>query len=490
MKNSIKQELNFLLLCFILAACSPQEMDNYSLSELNAISGDQLSFSQTASTTSQNVITFTNTSTLADKEYVVIWDLGNGTTSTGKAQSITGTYPYSGDYTVTMTVYNNNSSASKSEVIHIAENDFGLLDTPNYRALTGGAENVEGKTWVFDQYHSGHMGVGPAAAATPEWWSAPENGKEGSSLYTQKFTFYQSGTKMKWENNGYIYANAAGVNGMGNPAGVVENPGGAGDFDVPFVPGDNYTFSLDESAMTLTLSGNAFLGFYVGSSTYQILTLTEDELYVKVISETESGNGWWFRLIPEELNVAPPEVVREPKAIPLSENFEDSSLKINFAREEMGDRTGAVDNPMPLPINTSNKVYRYQKTGAFYSNISWVAPDYMFDLTTQHKIRMKVYIPSYNDYTTENNVDGPWVAENKLRPQVAVKLQNSEHAAPWETQSEIVKANLETDKWLQLEFDFVGVKDRTDFDKIVIQFGGEGHAGPGFFFFDDFSFTE
>jgi len=24
----------------------------------------------------------------------------------------------------------------------------------------------------------------------------------------------------------------------------------------------------------------------------------------------------------------------------------------------------------------------------------------------------------------------------------------------------------------------------------VIQFGAEGHAGPGLFFFDDFSFTE
>lgn len=487
MKNIIKQISWAILLLFAIASCAPQEMDNHSLNALHNISNDQVTFSKMTSTTSPNVITFTNTSTLPDNEYVVVWDLGNGTTSTGKTQSITGTYPYAGDYTVTITVYNNNSSASRSEVIHIAENDFGLLDTPNYRALTGGPENENGKTWVFDQYHPGHIGVGPAGGSTPEWWAVSVNGKEGSSLYTQKFTFYQNGTRLEWENNGYIYTNGAGVAGLGNPAGVIENPGGVGDFDVPYKPAGNYTFSLDESAMTLTLNGNSFLGFYVGNSTYQILSLTEDELYVKVASATESGNGWWLRFVPEGKNVPPPVVI---KAAPLAENFEASPLKVTFVGEDMGDKSGVVDNPLPLPINTSNKVYRYQKSDAFYSNLSWVAADYKFDLTKQNKIKVKVFIPSYNDYTTDNDVAGDWISNRKLLPQLAIKLQDSEHSAPWETQTEIVKANLEKDKWIELTFDFSAVAERTDYDKIVIQFGAEGHTGPGFFFFDDFSFTE
>lgn len=53
-----------------------------------------------------------------------------------------------------------------------------------------------------------------------------------------------------------------------------------------------------------------------------------------------------------------------------------------------------------------------------------------------------------------------------------------------------MKSDLETDKWLELEFDFSGVSDCQDYDKIVVQFGAEGHAGPGIFFFDDFSFAE
>jgi hypothetical protein len=157
----------------------------------------------------------------------------------------------------------------------------------------------------------------------------------------------------------------------------------------------------------------------------------------------------------------------------------------------MGPLSGIVDNPAPIPINTSNKVYRYQKTTAFYSNLSFTAPDYKFDLTRQNKIRVKVYIPSYNDYETENAVAGDWITEKRLRPQLAVKLQNSDMGDnAWQTQTEIIKRDLTMDRWLELEFNFSSVSDCEDYDKIVIQFGGEGHAGQGLFFFDDFAFCE
>ena len=107
--------------------------------------------------------------------------------------------------------------------------------------------------------------------------------------------------------------------------------------------------------------------------------------------------------------------------------------------------------------------------------------NYLFDLTAQNKIRLKVFIPSYNDYVTGGS----------LLKQVAVKLQDSSKGGnAWETQTEIVKSGLATDKWLELVFDFSSVSDRVDYDKIIIQFGGEGHTVPGVFFFDDFEFGE
>ena len=175
----------------------------------------------------------------------------------------------------------------------------------------------------------------------------------------------------------------------------------------------------------------------------------------------------------------------------LKEDFENTKLTVNFAREEMGKLDSIYANPAPVPVNTSKRVYLYEKSTGFYSNISFTAADYKFDLTKVNKIRMKVYIPSYNDYTTVANVAGDWIAVNKLQKQVAVKLQNSETGgSAWETQVEVVKKDLVTDKWVELEFDFSSAKARQDFDKIVIQFGAEGHAAPGIFFFDDFSFDE
>ncbi|NLA62956.1 MAG: hypothetical protein GX857_06995, partial [Bacteroidales bacterium] len=232
------------------------------------------------------------------------------------------------------------------------------------------------------------------------------------------------------------------------------------------------------------------MGYYAGSQVYDIIYQTEEVMALRV-DNTVEGHDWVFVYTLEELNIAEPPVVKVPKAIPLSEDFEGATLKVSFVADDMGDKSGVVDNPHPVPINESDKVYRYQKSNGFYSNLSFTTADYKFDLIKQNKITVKVYIPSYNDYETSNPVAGEWIAESRLRPQLAVKLQDSDMGGnAWENQTEIIQADLETDKWIELEFDFSEVSDRTDYDKIVIQFGAEGHGGPGFFFFDDFKFSE
>lgn len=465
-----------------LASCDPVDSDDHSLGA--EPQENQLAFSATPTAGKANIVEFKNESTV---EGVVLWDLGNG--GTAKGESVKAQYPFKGEYTVAMTLYTTGGSATISKVISIADDDMALLDTPMYNALTGGAANLGGKTWVFDQYHDGHFGVGPAKGGgdydgTPKWWSCPANGKLESSLYTQEFTFVQVGVKMIWKNNGKIYTNEAGKNDLGGAATVP----GAGDFDVEYTPKESYTYTLDEINNTLTLSDGAFMGHYTGSSTYYIRSLTEDELYLEVVSNVESGNGWWYRFVPKEKNVKPEVAV---KAVKLSEDFEADKLSVDFAREDMGELDFIYSNPAPVPVNTSKKVYLYEKSIGFYSNISYTAPDYKFDLTKANKVRMKVFVPSYNDYTTVADVAGDWIAVNQLQKQVAVKLQNSAAGgSAWETQTEIVKTNLTTDQWIELEFDFSEVKDRKDYDKIVIQFGAEGHAAPGIFFFDDFYFGE
>ena len=94
--------------------------------------------------------------------------------------------------------------------------------------------------------------------------------------------------------------------------------------------------------------------------------------------------------------------------------MKQDKLSVDFAREDMGELDFIYSNPAPVPVNTSKKVYLYEKSIGFYSNISYTAPDYKFDLTKANKVRMKVFVPSYNDYTTVADVAGDWIAVNQL----------------------------------------------------------------------------
>jgi hypothetical protein len=94
-----------------------------------------------------------------------------------------------------------------------------------------------------------------------------------------------------------------------------------------------------------------------------------------------------------------------------------------------------------------------------------------------------VFMPSYNDYTSMAGVD--WAIKNMLK-QVSVKLQNGTADEPWRTQVEVKQGVNQLDKWVELTFDFSAHADRKDFNRIVIQIGGEGNFIPGIFFIDDF----
>lgn len=500
MNNILKKQIWILLLLILVAACSPQEFDRYSLGGITPITDEQVSFSQASSPTSSNMITFTSTTDLPnDGVYTIRWDLGNG--ASGSRASVTGLYPFAGEYTVTLSIHSADGSvARKSVVINMEDNDFSLVDTPVYKNLTGGADNAKGKTWVFDQHNNfakevaaatgfnitGHLGLGPRGSRGQEWWGAAPNDKDSWEMYSSKFTFIQDGVQLKIEKEGNEgYGRAATASSLGG-YNVTTIDGEDAYFEYS---GGNYTFSIEESGEfpLLTLSGKGFMGYYCGTQNYEIIYQTDQVMALRVDNAAEDQD-WVFVYCLEELNKEAELPPKSVKAIPLFEDFEKEEY-LNFVEEDMGDVSKVVDNPIPLPINTSNKVYRYWKSEEFYSNLSFTASDYKFDLSEQNKISLKVYIPSYNDYNTDNPSES-WISEKKLRTQIAIKLQDSEHGSPWENQAEIVKDNLKTDQWIELEFDFSNMSNREDFDRIVIQFGGEGHGGSGFFFFDDFKFEK
>jgi len=305
MKNIIKYGIFTLMSLFILASCDPQDGDDHKLGAEPRV--EDLNFTITPSSATPNVLTLQNTST---RTGVVVWDLGNF--SKGKGESIEGEYPFKGEYTITMTLYTTGGSVSTSKNITIADNDFDLLDRPIYNALTGGFNNPEGRTWVFDHNEDGHFGVYPNDNS---WsWNAGANDKANSSLYTQEFTFSMSkvtGLKLVWKNNGKVYTNDAGRKKLAEMGYTkADHPEGDGDYDVEYTPKESYSFIINGTAKTITLTDDAFFGHFAGTSTYNIAswdnltdkdnTVADYVFEINCASTVEEGNNWKYRFIPKE----------------------------------------------------------------------------------------------------------------------------------------------------------------------------------------------
>jgi len=126
------------------------------------------------------------------------------------------------------------------------------------------------------------------------------------------------------------------------------------------------------------------------------------------------------------------------------------------------------------PVDPTNHVADYNRSGSFEWTNAQAILDHRMDLSTRNIFSMDVFLPSTNDYSGD------------LTPTAAIKLQNSLLGGnAWTTQTEIKLDVTVFDEWVTLNFDFSAVSDSVNYDQLVIQFGGEGHWVPGLFYFDN-----
>jgi len=459
-----------VLLGGFIAACTPDDFDG----ELApAPVSDQVQFSATPNANNPNMITFKNETLGAMK---AIWDLGNGQTAVGDEAS--GSFAVAGNYTVKLTVFTSGGYASNTKTVTIAETNVAMLNRPDYNMLTGGASNANGKTWVIEKDYAGHLGVGPIAGATPEWYQAGANEKAAEGFYDDEMTFNLNGFAYTYQNNGNTFANGANAAGIG---GTTQ----ADDVTLPYTPPTGMVWSITEEGgkSYLTISQGGFLGYYTGATRYEILRLTENELYVKANDAANAANGWWLRLVPK--GYARPVVAKPYKIEDIFDTFDtDGNVVWKIDNLILNEN---YDNPAPTASsgNASPKVALYvkQEGQAFEFANMFADFSYKFDLTQRHVFKIKVFVPSYNDFTTSAGED--WANKNLLQ-QVSIKLQDGTSSQPWANQVEIKQQVTQLDKWVELTFDFAEHVTRQDLDRIVIQVGGEGNFIPGVFFLDDF----
>lgn len=235
--------------------------------------------------------------------YQYIYD-GNGKMApSGKTEytfGITGTHTYTVTVIASGKAGVSTSSTIEVEVLALYSPPVDLL-----QMLVGD----DSKSWRIKAEDAGHMGVGPADETSPVWWSAPPNDKAVTGMYDDRYVFNTDGTMKHITNSanddpteditGTVFGQAGPLDQDLGDKGLTPNPGNEHEN----YPLDDYTESWSLSAPsgqeTLGLTGNAFLGFYVGGShSYSILSRSANEMMLKTIGS--DGNAWFFILTSEE----------------------------------------------------------------------------------------------------------------------------------------------------------------------------------------------
>ena len=459
--------LAIMLIVSLIYSCKPEE---FTKSLPAAPTTDQIKITATPSPENPNIITLKNET---PGTITAVWDLGNGGTATGN--SATGSYAVKGNYTVKLTVFTAGGYAINTQTITIANTNELMLNREDYNFLTGGAAATGGKTWRVEGETKGHLGVGPVETSTPDWYSAGANEKSTEGLYDDRMTFKLKDFVYTYDNKGNTFSNFQFASDLGGPTTT-------SDVTVSYTPPTNTTWSIVEEGgkKYLSISNGGFIGYYSGATRYEIISLTEDELYLKGNSKKPS-DAWYQRLVRE--GFVRPIIPKPVKSADIFDNF-DVDGNVTWKMENLT-LNESYDNPGPVPVNTSPKVAMYvkQEGQAFEFANMFTDFNYKFDLTTRNIFKLKVFIPSYNDFVTAAGED--WANKNLLK-QVSIKLQDGTSAQPWVNQVEVKQAVTTLDRWVELTFDFSGAVGRKDLDRIVIQIGGEGNFIPGVFFLDDF----
>ena len=184
-----------------------------------------------------------------------------------------------------------------------------FTDAEALQFLTNGSQ----KTWYFSAAEIGHLGVGPNNDDNlknyyADFYNASPFEKsasaESSCLYENKLKFSIVGGLLKYEldNGGKTFFNAAYQSVGGGSAGYdfCYNFNTTGLKTVTLSPSESKPEANKKRGTVLNFSDNGFMGYYVGSSSYDIMSITANRMVVRVLQGNNTALAWYhiFTTIP------------------------------------------------------------------------------------------------------------------------------------------------------------------------------------------------
>ena len=237
---------------------------------------------------------------------------GDGTAQESITGMVVKIYEMGGQNTYSVTVTANGAGGlSVSETIQI---EVSVVGEPSENAeIISFLTNDGSKTWYLSAAEPGHLGVGPAREGIdgdwwyPKWFSAQAFEKCGSPdsdcLCDDELTFSVDGDLISYalDNKGQTFFNSAHKDVVGGTE--------IDDFCYDFDTSGTKTVTLstvegnvpeaETTGTQIDFSDGGFMGYYVGSSTYEILSVSEDLLYVRTYDALNPDLAWYHRFSSE-----------------------------------------------------------------------------------------------------------------------------------------------------------------------------------------------
>ncbi len=301
--KTINQYFISTLVALIVLFGSCQK-DNYDLGELIAPTDVTLTY-QIVGADEQNpagdgsgLVNFTAT---ANHAITYNFDFGDGKdneiTPAGK---ITHMFSKTGIHLYNVTVYAIGTGGISSNTTIQIEVNSTFADDEAELFLSGGST----KKWYWAADQPGHLGLGPndQAYANGEhtyaaWYVATPWEKSATSLYECEFVFSIESGQLTFEHinptgEAFIQGIYAGELGLGAEGSYPFDIGGVKN--VSFSPSASIaTIDGGYRGTTMSFSGGGFMGFYAGSSTYEIMEVTENLLKVRNVQANQPLFAWY-----------------------------------------------------------------------------------------------------------------------------------------------------------------------------------------------------
>lgn len=198
-------------------------------------------------------------------------------------------------YTVTVIAYGIGGTASSKQIEVEVRSDFD--DPETTRLLTGG----DSKTWYVAKNLPAHLGVGPAEGTSPDYYQAAPNEKVNDPCFYNDelvFTLQEGGAIVYQLNNqGETFFNAAYLDVAGGAGGADQclHYDTSGAFNVALASADS---GMPEGATTgtqIVFGDNSFMSYYIGSSNYEILEITENYMHVRAVMGNDPSLAWYLK---------------------------------------------------------------------------------------------------------------------------------------------------------------------------------------------------